>query len=130
MFSSPASQQALRPQLPRRTKIEQLLLELGIPAEAEGADSSWVLLRPQRLAPIVSLGSQGVNLEIRQSADLDRRAAAAARPGVVFYHQPQEARLESFDAKSPFKRTYTWLSSQSVPSGQENRRRFARALAA
>jgi hypothetical protein len=130
MFSSRSGQQALRPALPRTTRVEQLLLELGVRGPGEAADPSWVLLRPQRLAPILSLESQGVNLEINHSAELDELAAEGTTSAALFYHEPQEARLESFDAKSPFKRTDMWLMSQPVPSGQENRRRFARALAA
>jgi hypothetical protein len=72
----------------------------------------------------------GVTVEVNQSLELDRLAAASASPAALLYHEPQEARLESFDAKSPFKRTYTWLLTQGSPSGQENRRRFVRALSA
>lgn len=127
MFSSPTSQQALRPQLPRRTRMEQLLIELGVPPPGEPVETPWTLLRPQRFSSRNVL--DGATLEINQAAELDRLAEATGS-GVLFYHEPQEARLESFDAKSPFKRTYTWLLAQGVPSGQENRRRFVRALAA
>src|SRR6185503_12014452 len=51
--------------------------------------------------------------------------------GSLFYHEPQKARLASFDAKSPFgaANTYTWLVSQMSPAGDRNRRRFIHSLA-
>src|SRR6185503_16718492 len=51
--------------------------------------------------------------------------------GSLFYHEPQKARVASFDAKSPFgaANTYTWLVSQMSPSGDRDRRRFVHSLA-
>jgi hypothetical protein len=126
MFSSRMMQQAWRPQLPPKARADQLLLELGLRSSREERGPG-VLLRPQRLGPIDSLTRQGVNLQINHSLDLDRVAASESLTAAVFYHEPQEARLESFDAKSPFKRSYSWLLSQPSPGGQENRKRFIHA---
>ena len=43
---------------------------------------------------------------------------ASAVPGSLFFHPPRESpHVESFDQKSPFKPSYTWLVSQPAPSG-------------
>jgi hypothetical protein len=88
-----------------------------------------VLLRPERILPRANLGACAVDLEISQAADFDRCFQAGGTPGSLFFHQPRELRLASFDQKSPFKPSYTWLVSQPVPSDQENRRRFVHSLA-
>ena len=62
-------------------------------------------------------------------ADVDRYFQTGGTPGSLFFHQPREVHIESFDQKSPFKPSYTWLVSQPVPSGQQNRRRFVHSLA-
>ena len=62
-------------------------------------------------------------------ADIDRYFQGAGTAGSLFFHQPHEVRVESFDQKSPFKPSYTWLVSQPVPSDQQNRRRFVHSLA-
>ena len=61
--------------------------------------------------------------------DFDSYFQTASVPGSLFFHQPHEVRIESFDEKSPFKPSYTWLVSQPVPSGSQNRRRFVHGLA-
>ena len=125
MFSSPASQQALRPQLPRKTRMDQLLLELGVRTEQRGRSlPALVLLRPQRLAPIASLGAHGVNLEINQSPELDRLAAAESTGRGLLSRAAGSAagvvrRQESLQAHLHL----VVVAERS--SGQENRRRFA-----
>ncbi|HUY91240.1 MAG TPA: hypothetical protein VMV10_21055 [Pirellulales bacterium] len=121
----------LEPVLSRSaTKNQDVLLSLGIDPELFRDLDDVVLLRPQRIAPLDSLSQQAANLEVNLDSNLDRQFAGAAHGGSLFYHEPQEARLESFDAKSPFTRTYAWLAAQPLPSGAENRRRFVHALAA
>ena len=50
-----------------------------------------------------------------------RTSTAAFRPprpaGSLFFHPPRQVRIESFDQKSPFKPSATWLVSQPVPAG-------------
>ncbi len=68
-------------------------------------------------------------MRLNQSPDLDRAFQHRTSPGSLFFHEPQEARLASFDAKSPFRHTYTKLVSQPSPAGPQNRRRFVHSLA-
>lgn len=135
LFDRPELKRELEPVLSRSaTKNQDVLLSLGIDPELYRELADVVLLRPQRIAPLDSLSQQAANLEVNLDSNLDRQFAGAAHAGSLFYHEPQEARLESFEAKSPFKgqyaRTYAWLAAQLSPSGAENRRRFVHALAA
>jgi hypothetical protein len=130
LFERPELARELEPVLTRSaTKNQDVLLAVGIDPELYRELNDVVLLRPQRIAPLDSLPQQAANLEVNLDANLDRQFAGAAHGGGLFYHETQEARLESFDAKSPFKRTYAWLGAQPAPSGVENRRRFVHALA-
>ena len=121
----------LRPSLPRRSTIAAALLRVGIDARFyQGDRQSVVLLRPERFASQSSLGARAADLEINQMSDFDRYFQTTANSGSLFFHQPREVRIESFDQKSPFKPSYTWLVSQPMPSGQQNRRRFIHSMAA
>ena len=84
---------------------------------------------PNASLPQANLGARAADLEIGQMADFDSYFQTAGVAGSLFFHQPREVRIESFDQKSPFKPSYTWLVSQPVPSGQQNRRRFVHSLA-
>ncbi|HEV3343299.1 MAG TPA: hypothetical protein VG125_23205, partial [Pirellulales bacterium] len=88
-----------------------------------------VLLRPQRIAPLRSLSAQAVNLEVNLDQQFDRLFAEQQMPAALFYHEPQEGRLETFDAKNPFKGAPSRLLAQPLPGGQHNRRRFVHAVA-
>jgi len=132
MLDNRQSQDRLRPTLPRRPKLEEALLELGIRAAAYREQDGIVLLRPQRLKPSNGMLSlQAADLEINLAPEMDKLFAAHAEPASLFYHEPQKTRLASFDAKSPFgvNNTYTWLVSEMSPSAERNRRRLVHALA-
>ena len=62
--------------------------------------------------------------------DADRYFQTLAVPGSLFYHPPREAHVASFDEQNPFKPSYLWLVSQTVPAANQNRRRFVHSLAA
>lgn len=130
MLDRPELSRRLRPVLPRASSCEEVLTELGIdPAHYRGLEQI-VLLRPHRIAPLSSLPEQAVNLELNHDVKLDRLFGAEGAAASLFFHEPREARLASFDAASPFRRTYTWLVAQPVPAGRQNRQRFIHALAA
>ena len=76
-----------------------------------------------------SLPDQAINLEIRQMPDVDRCFQGLRVPGALFFHQPQEIRLASFDEKCPFRPCYTWLAAEPVPADAQNRRCFVHSLA-
>ncbi len=131
LLGSPELQRDLRPGLPSRGRIDDALQAAGINPENYRGPSGIVLLRQHRLLPPGPLGAQAVDLEINRSSDWDAAIRDQANPGSLFYHEPQRARLASFDAKSPFgkDKTYTWLVSEFSPAQQDNRRRFVHSLA-
>jgi hypothetical protein len=132
MLEHRQTQFRLRPALPKRAKLDEALMELGVRADAYRDASNIVLLRPQHFKPTSGpLPAQAADLEINMAPEMDRLFAGGPQPGSLFYHEPQKARLASFDLKSPFgaANTYTWLVSQMSPSGDRNRRRLAHAIA-
>ncbi|HWB11882.1 MAG TPA: family 10 glycosylhydrolase [Pirellulales bacterium] len=130
LFDRPELARELRPVLARAsTKNEEALLAVGIDPKAFVEDDEIVLLRPQRIAPLRSLAAQAVNLEVNLDQQFDRLFAEQPTPAALFYHEPQEGRLETFDAKNPFKGTPSRLVAQPLPGGQHNRRRFVHAVA-
>ncbi len=127
-FENEELKQLLRPSLPYRTTLKQAMLHVGIDPALLAEPGGPVLLYGQTVLPRGSLNGQAVPLELErmiQSESTDN----GLRAGVLFYHQPQEAVLPSFDKQSPFQPSLTRLSMESVPSGAQNRRRFVRALA-
>jgi len=129
LFAGPDSEGQLRPTLPRKTTIADALLQVGIDVRHYENDPGLVLLRPERIMPTDRLSSRAVDLEVSQMPDIDQYFRSASVPGSLFFHQPRQVRITSFDRKSPFRPTYTWLVSQPVPSGEQNRKRFAHSLA-
>ncbi|MEX2112951.1 MAG: hypothetical protein WD845_07180 [Pirellulales bacterium] len=132
MLEGRQTQFRLRPTLPKRAKLDDALMELGIRAQAYQNDPQIVFLRPQHLKPAAGpLPAQAADLEINLAPEMDKLFESTGHPGSLFYHEPQKARLTSFDLKSPFgaANTYTWLVSQMSPSSDRNRRRFVHALA-
>jgi len=130
MLAGEEFERELRPSLPREMTITEAMMRVGIDVRHYGDDQGVVLLRPERIAPGWSLAQQAVNLEIKQMLD-GKQMPFEDLPirGSLFFHQPQELRLASFDEKSPFKPSYTWLATQPVPSAWQNRRRFVHSLA-
>lgn len=129
LFDSTQLMAALRPALPRRLPPEQVLLAAGIDVEACHKIDGVVVLRPNLGGQNDSVEHRAAALSWNESAKVDRLFATAETPGSLFYHAPKQMRLGSFDAKSPFRNTYTWLVAQTSPSGWANRQRFAQAIA-
>lgn len=129
VFNRPELRRHLRPTLPKSARFDDVLLEVGVDPARYAARPEIVLVRASRHAPLGSLAGQAVDLELNQAAELDRALTTAAHPASMFFHEPQEARLASFDARSPFKKTFTRLVAQPSPAGALNRRRFVHALA-
>ena len=131
MLEGRQTQLRLRPRLPKRVKLDEALMELGIHAQAYRDQENIVLLRPSHLKPTSGpLPAQAADLEINLAPEMDK-LFAGRHPASLFYHEPQKVRITSFDRTSPFgaANTYTWLVSQMSPSGNRNRRRFAHAVA-
>ncbi len=129
MFSGPDREADLRPALTLQTRMSKALLRVGIDAKHLRNTEGPILLRPERITPTGDLGARAVDLEIRQMSDVDDYFRDLGVAGSLFFHPRQEARVASFDRKSPFKSSYTWLVAQPVPSDLQNRRRFVHSLA-
>ncbi len=129
MFAGPPWDQELRPSLPCRTTLAEMMLRAGMDPRAFGEDRGIVLLHSTRIGPAAFLGRQATSLELAQLPDAERYFHALWPSGALLFHPPLELRVASFDEKSPFRPCYTWLAAQVVPSGTENRRRFVHALA-
>lgn len=129
LFSGEEAARDLLPTLPRRMSMTQALLRVGIDVAQYQQDPAVVLLRPEVTVPEWALGTGAVSQEARQMPDWDRLFAGLPQRGTLFYHRPQEVRITSFDERSPIRPTYTWLATQPVPSGLQNRRRFVHVLA-
>ena len=129
MFDGPAVRRSLRPALPRRMRVDEVLLGLGVRPE-DFRDDPVVFLRPQCIEPMDSLSAHSVDLELNLAPEVDRLFSGGAAAS-LFYHKPQRLRLPAFDAKSPFgsENTYTWLVSEFAPSDLHNRERFVHSLA-
>lgn len=124
-------QRSLRPGLPRRVKVDDVLLGLGVRPDAYRNDERIILLRPQEVRPAGALAAQAVELEVNTAPEVDRLFSVHRHSGSLFYHEPQRVRVASFDAKSPFgaANTFTSLVSEFSPSAERNRRRFVHSLA-
>lgn len=130
MIGGPDLESDLRPSLPSRATIASSLLRVGVDARHFQDDQRRiVLLRPERIMPQGSLASRAAELEIARMTDFDRYFQTADLPGSLFFHTPREIRVESFDAKNPFKPGSLWLISQPAPAGDRNRQRFVHSLA-
>jgi len=124
----------LHPALSRRTTVAETLQRAGIDVrhyQDENGESTAgpILLRPELIVGAGRLGAKAVGLELNQMPDVDHYFSAVSTPGSLFFHRPQEVRVESFDKKSPFQPSHTWLVAQPAPSEMQNRRRFVHSLA-
>lgn len=128
-FGGEEWQRTLQPNLSHRPAVADALLDLGIDARRLQEDRNIVLLRGERIAAARPLAERALDLELTQMPDWDSHYAAMPTTGSLFFHPPREVRLPSFDEKSPFRPTYTWLVTLPVPSGEQNRRRFVHSLA-
>ncbi|HEY5312112.1 MAG TPA: hypothetical protein VIK18_06315, partial [Pirellulales bacterium] len=125
MLNRPELAVALKPNLDRPPQLEEVLRAVGIDPALYRDERGPTLLRVSRIGPEHALPQQAAVLELNDSPELDQLAGAAD----LFYHEPQESRVASFDARSPFHPTFTRLVAQPAPAGRENCRRYARALA-
>jgi hypothetical protein len=129
LFSGDDLGREIQPSLPQKMTLAETLLHVGIDARHYGAGDGIVLLRPEPIVPASSLARQAVSLELQQMPDVDRCFQSHASPGSLFFHEPQEVRIPSFDEKCPYKPCYTWLAANPVPSNRQNRRRWVHSLA-
>jgi len=129
MFERPEIEQALRPTLPRNVTAQLAMTSMGVDPANYEATPQITLLRPNWTSPPSSLAGQSSIHELNDSPELDRALGKGEAPGALFFHEPRQLRLPSFDAQSPFKGTTSLLVSQLSASGANNRRRFVHAIA-
>jgi len=131
MFESPLARQRLRPALPARDSVEELLLESGLDPKLLGEESNIVFLRPQLVETSHFRAELAFSAGLGREGELDRDLAGRRWRGALLYHAPHRLRLPEFDRQGPFgpEQTFTLLVAQPLPSGLWNRRRFVRSLA-
>ncbi len=128
MFEGEAMQQQLRPTLPRQLTLEQTMKQVGIDPRRFSDPDGPVLLFSETVSPWTSLANQAVPLELESMRKAEDLAGEFGATGALFYHQPQETSLPSFDQLSPFQPSRIRLTTQALPSALQNRRRIIRAL--
>lgn len=110
--------------------VEELLLERGIDRQMISGNNQIVWLRPSRVGTLEHLRGGALDADISNSPELDALFRSSLVPGALFFHRPYTQRLPLFEkANLPWKDTYMQLVAQLSPSGVDNRRRFAHALA-
>ncbi len=145
MLNHPAIQAELSPRLPERLDVRRQMKRVGIDPWLYAASDRIVLMRPERIAPLISLEEHAAQLQLRYSTEMDRMFALRTAPaaeaessgtlrattGNLFYHEPKSLIPASFRDASPYgpDRTSNWFLDQSVPAGATARKRFVRALA-
>jgi hypothetical protein len=129
MFAGPDIEAELRPALLRQTSLTAAVLRAGIDPALYRDDARLILLRPQQIVSAAPLSARAIDLELSHSSETDVFFRGLPRPGSLFFHSPLESSVPSFDQKVAVKSAGTLLLSQIVPSGTQNRQRFAEGLA-
>lgn len=129
LLETPSVLEQLRPTLPSRQPLEELLLERGLDSEKLKKTPGLVMLEPHVTAPLHSLKLQGGLLDLQTTDSLARFGGEGATLAPMFFHPPQKVRLESFDVQSPYPNSFAWLVAQASFEGAMQRRRFVRRLA-
>ncbi len=121
----------MRPRLPHHGDFSQAMLRHGIVPSLLAEDSNIVLLRGRRQAPLTSLASQSVNVNVNESPAVDEFFASAGNVGALNFHESQPQRLPEFEAVSPFgaAKTRTRFESHFSATGIHNRAHFTNSLA-
>nr|MCU0983272.1 family 10 glycosylhydrolase [Pirellulaceae bacterium] len=145
MLNHPAILADLHPRLPERLDVREQMKRVGIDPWLYADSNHLVLMRPERIAPLISLEEQAVTLQLRHSPEMHRMfslraatdpestASGEMRPltGSLFYHDPKSLIPASFRDASPYgaDKTSNWFLDQAVPAGDQARKRFVQALA-
>ena len=121
----------MRPRLPHHEDFSNAMLRHGIVPALFAEDTNIVLLRGRRQAPLNSLASQSVNVNVNESPAVDELFASAQNVGALNFHESQPQRLPEFEAVSPFgaAKTRTRIESHFMATGVYNRARFTNSLA-
>jgi len=118
----------LRPALPRRATVENVLLELGLDVATLQQLNHLVLLRPNRIATLGHLGSQAVNLEVSEP-DIQNSFQSNKSIASQFVYESREVSINGFDSRGPTRRTQNQFVSLASRVGADARRHLATSLA-
>jgi hypothetical protein len=115
-----------------RVTVRDATAEIGIDLEALAATPGVCVLRPRRVASDQDLEGRALDLLVNNAAELDHALAEHPSSGDLAFYLPQELRLPSFDAQSPFgaDKTYFAADVPSYPVDVAAQRPLAIALAA
>ncbi len=127
-WERPDLKRRLQPTLPATESAVPALVEFGIDVPRLTRQRGITWLRPYRAGPLDDLATRGAALELNRSRLLDDLGASQPRPGSISFHEPQPARLTSFDRQSSVQPSHLQLASQPVPA-EGLRRTLARQLA-
>lgn len=130
LLAGPHWEARLRPTLSRPATMDEVLLDAGIDPAQFRKPGGPVLIMAHRIASPHSADTRAVELAWRELVNASESSADGVSRASLCFQPASELRLESFDAKSPYRPSYTVLHSQLVPSGDQNRRRFVHELAA
>jgi len=92
-------------------------------------DSSITLLRPELVASTAPFVKTALLDDLNDPDAISLFTSTQSHPGTFFYHKPEKRPLYDFSEVSPIRPAVVELQTQALPSGYENRRRFARTLA-
>ncbi len=122
----PDLQPLLQPQLGQGAPADRIWKQLGLDLPRLQQSGVQVVLSIPRWA-----GHQWPRRRLQLAVqDVVQKTLGRLRPSVAgFYHLPEELPIQSQEEHTPFPGGITWLVSQPVPQGGQNRRRFATALA-
>ena len=93
MLEGRQTQFRLRPTLPKRAKLDEALVELGINVPSYQGDPQIVFLRPQHVRPAAGpLSAQAADLEINLPPEMDKLFDGARRSWQFVLSRAAEAR--------------------------------------
>lgn len=129
-LDGPVARSLLYPSLTQAPRVREALLRVGLDPARFAGDSSIVLLRPEIVATTSSLAATAELDELTTPESIALFADGQAAPGAFFEHRGEKIALPDFDALSPYRPTVVEIENRALPADYENRRRFARQLAA
>lgn len=123
-------QHALRPELPSKNNVAEILPLLGLDLAALN-DDGIVVPRPQRIVAATTLQSLDQEQHWNRHSGADALFNRPTATSSLHFLAPAPQRLPDFDAASPFgaDKTHTLLISQIAPADEAYRERFVQSLA-
>jgi hypothetical protein len=127
MFSAPRLKSQLHPNVLSKSRVEQLMLDVGIDRLQlqQIAGTEFCALR--FVGPNSPLVDRAIDLELNELATAGAKPADS-QEAALLYHRPHRVRLSSFDTRSGLD-SYTLLVAQSSPDATAVRKPLARVLA-